>query len=542
MRYFKILFTVTAAVFMMALSCVCAQAAGLILEYDGAEHLYTGSLYDLEVNENKIETPLEPILFNDRALVPIREVFEALGAEVTYTAETQRVDVEKDGTYVRLNINDNVAYVNGEKTLIPDNVVPKLISKKGEDAKTMVPVRFVSENIGLDVDFIEEEDVISVRDPEYVSQTPQPTPEPTPNPTPTPEPVPTPAQEPTAAPTPVPVETATPAPAQESESPVVNDVSVRSISDTQTEITIDCAGTISDYSYFTLEGPDRIVIDIKGGATEGSSLQSTYTVDSSGISKIRTGESDGRVRIVVDMSANYTYTINLSGDKSDVVLNVTTSSQPIATATPSPTAKPTVKPAEQGEKLIVLDAGHGGSDPGAIGILNGSNVQEKDLTLSITHKVRDILTANGYSVSLTREGDTYPSLTERAAFANESKATAFVSIHINAHEQGSSANGMEVYYAASNNDSDYGVTSEQMAENVLSRMVSATGATNRGVKTSEHAVTRRSEMPAVLIEVGFITNEAECANMVNDDYQNKVAQAIAEGIMASVDGMTRPAE
>ena len=168
----------------------------------------------------------------------------------------------------------------------------------------------------------------------------------------------------------------------------------------------------------------------------------------------------------------------------------------------------------------------------------GSNVVlEKNLTLEITYKVKEILENAGYTVSMTRTGDTLPSLVERPTQANAENAAVFVSIHINSVDNAPNANGTEVYYADSNNGNAYGTTSEKLATNILNRMLYYMGSTNRGVKTAEHAVTKRCEMPAALTEVGFITNPTEVYNMTTDEYQYKAAQGIAEGIMITLKDM-----
>ncbi|MBQ3471824.1 MAG: N-acetylmuramoyl-L-alanine amidase, partial [Clostridia bacterium] len=102
------------------------------------------------------------------------------------------------------------------------------------------------------------------------------------------------------------------------------------------------------------------------------------------------------------------------------------------------------------------------------------------------------------------------------------------------------ASGTEVYYATENNDDGYGITSEQFAHNVLTRMLKYMQSVNRGVKSAEHAVTRRCKMPAVLAEVGFITNPEEAYLMSTDEYQQKAAQGIAEGIIITLRNITMP--
>ena len=181
----------------------------------------------------------------------------------------------------------------------------------------------------------------------------------------------------------------------------------------------------------------------------------------------------------------------------------------------------------------MLDAGHGGTDPGALGKLNGKTVNEKDLTLSITYKVKAMLDSNGYKTAMTRTGDTLPSLSERPQMANDKDCALFASIHINSAED-ESASGTEVYYSEENNGDEYGLTSQEFATNVLDGMLKYMKSNDRGIRMANWAVIRRSNMPAVLIEVGFISNEKELKLMCSDDYQNKVARGIAEGIINTI--------
>ena len=125
-----------------------------------------GGYFAVYVNGKKLTNlPLEPIIFNDRALVPVREIFEAMGATVDYEASDKSIDITHGKTTVYLKIDSPIAKVNGVKKNIPDNVAPKLIAKWGESAKTMVPVRFISESIGMDVEFSERDGLISITDP-----------------------------------------------------------------------------------------------------------------------------------------------------------------------------------------------------------------------------------------------------------------------------------------------------------------------------------------------------------------------------------------
>ncbi len=482
-----------------------ASANAMLLSYDGGVYSYSGAVYDLIVNNKKLEPALEPIIFNDRALVPVRDVFEEVGATVNYDGETQTVEVIDNDTYIRMNINNNVAYVNGRETVIPDSVVPKLISKLGGETKTMVPVRFISETIGLDVDFDGDAGAILVdSDENYAQATPVPTQAPTP--------------EPTAAPTAEP-------------RPQVLDVTYEDVEDGKIAVTVKLDSP-ADYSYFTLSDPERFVVDIENSdCTFG---ERTLYVNNGGIDSVRVGTNPERTRIVVDVDKLDNYGFGTNGN--DIIIYVRASSSGVVIE-PAETPVPTQKPSQNvvyDKKLIALDAGHGGYDPGAQGTLDGTTINESDLTLQITYKVKEILESNGFSVLMTRSDDTYKTLIERPQLANTNNAALFVSIHINSVDGAPTANGTEVYYAESNNGDVGGVTSGMLAKNILNSMISATGAANRGVKTAEHAVTKRSNMPACLAEVGFITNETELRNMSSSDYQYKVAQGIANGIMNTI--------
>lgn len=283
------------------------------------------------------------------------------------------------------------------------------------------------------------------------------------------------------------------------------------------------------------------MVDFPGMKLDGVAENSI--VNECGITSVRFGNNSERARMVIDAENIRSYSVEQTA-WNELTIEVMT--KKIVSATPAPVVKKPVttdkKPSvsrPSGTKLIVLDAGHGGTDPGASGTLAGSPVLEKTLTLQITNRVKNILENAGYTVSMTRTGDTLPSLVDRPTQANEENAAVFVSIHINSAEI-SEANGTEVFYAESNNGDEYGTTSQKLAKNILDRMLYYMNSTNRGVKTAEHAVTKRCNMPAALAEVGFISNPAEVYNMTTDEYQQKAAQGIAEGIMITLRDITVP--
>lgn len=170
------------------------------------------------------------------------------------------------------------------------------------------------------------------------------------------------------------------------------------------------------------------------------------------------------------------------------------------------------------KKVVVIDPGHGGSDPGA----TRANDQEKKLTIDIAHRVVKKLKGHGAVVYITRDDDTFVSLADRVDFSNNKNPDLFVSIHINACEQ-ESVHGVETHY--------YKDDSLDLAKYVHKSIMASSTQPNRGVFKSRFYVIRHTTAPAILLELGFISNEAEREMLKNPHYQEKVAEAITEGII-----------
>ena len=188
-------------------------------------------------------------------------------------------------------------------------------------------------------------------------------------------------------------------------------------------------------------------------------------------------------------------------------------------------------------KVVYLDAGHGGYDPGA----SYFGISEKSLTLAIQSRVKAKLEAEGYQVMTTRTSDTYVDLTDRSRAANASESDIFVSIHINASGS-SAAQGIETYYYQpyaeypSRINATYHANptrlsmSDTLANAIQSSLINATGAQNQGVKRQTFAVLRETTAPAVLLELGFLSNPQEAARLSTSAYQETLANAIVAGI------------
>ncbi len=225
------------------------------------------------------------------------------------------------------------------------------------------------------------------------------------------------------------------------------------------------------------------------------------------------------------------------------------------------------KPRDNSVMTIVLDPGHGGKDPGAVGKKLKAN--EKDVNLAVALKLKQFLEKElGLKVLLTRNDDRFVSLQDRTRFANDKKADLFVSLHTNA-SKATASKGLETYYLATAQSSDARAvealenevvelfeggsyakskyddlsfiltdlsqtehleSSNMLAASVQQNMVAGTKSMDRGVKQANFYVLRGAFMPSILIEMGFISNPEEEQLLINQEYQERLARTIFEGI------------
>ena len=167
---------------------------------------------------------------------------------------------------------------------------------------------------------------------------------------------------------------------------------------------------------------------------------------------------------------------------------------------------------------VVIDAGHGGHDRGGI---PGQRVAEKDMTLDVALRLRNILSDNGYNVVMTRSTDVFVPLGGRVAIANSYRNAVFVCIHFNATPR-SGASGIETYF--------YSRDSLPLASAIHYYVAGGAPSENRGVRRRGYYVLRKTNIPAVLVECGFLTNPTEAAYAQSASYRQKLAEEIAAGV------------
>ena len=173
-----------------------------------------------------------------------------------------------------------------------------------------------------------------------------------------------------------------------------------------------------------------------------------------------------------------------------------------------------------GRVIVIIDPGHGGKDSGALGI-GGS--QEKDIVLPMGRRVAEVLQQNGVQVILTRSADYFVTLQGRVDMAEQDHADVFVSVHANsAGADRPDVNGLEVYYYDSGLD---------LARVVHSRILQNVNVRDRGIRRARFYVLRKSSMPSILVETGYMTGREDMAKLKNPQYQNQMAEGIARGIL-----------
>ncbi|MBE3582546.1 MAG: N-acetylmuramoyl-L-alanine amidase [Limnochordaceae bacterium] len=355
---------------------------------------------------------------------------------------------------------------------------------------------------------------------------------------------------------------------------------------------VDTSGPVRLRRAFRLPDPERLVLDLEGAANPvgGPRLQ---TQPNSWVRQVRVSQFDPRtVRVVVDLASPAAVHITQSPDGSSLMVTLGppagqvttidvgalhppddagpvflqlpsgteatpvngTASALARTTAPPPSSNVTqgallpYPPAESDRtgasgsrpeaqdsvmapaastrthlkgRLIVLDAGHGGRDPGAIGV-NG--LQEKDVALALVLQLQKVLEADGARVLLTRQDDTLVDWAQRVAPANLNHADALLSIHLNSY-QGPSAHGVETYYRSDQ------AQARRLAQALQEALVQKLAAFDGGARARDDLyVVRQSWVPAVLIEVGYLSNPDEAAHLADPGYQARAVQAIADGL------------
>lgn len=275
----------------------------------------------------------------------------------------------------------------------------------------------------------------------------------------------------------------------------------------------------------------KINITINNSCYKGPELV-TGVNDNELLSSVSVVTSNNTNSIIINGKMNLDYEIsNVAGYSSEddqyryfrtyIVINLRKAAGTIGTSPGSPAVQKNNQGKARGEYLIALDAGHGGSSPGAV----SSGYEEKVYAFDITKRLNDILKAQGYDIYLTRDKDEYVSLSDRADGANILKTDIFVSIHLNSYSN-KSVNGTETLY-------NYSAVKpgNQLAWSIQKHLIAALNRADRGiVDRPDLAVLNSTYMPAALAEIMFMSNQTELGLITQETIRQKTAQAMANAI------------
>ena len=330
-----------------------------------------------------------------------------------------------------------------------------------------------------------------------------------------------------------------------------------------TRVVIDLSGPASFHDW-VLTGPDRIAIDIR--ETEFSASVRARAVNDGLLKRIRINRLKNNVsQVVLDLeraSRYRTFTLpKMEGKRDRSVIDVFRDAEGGAVERQEDAAG--LK--GRSTRVIVIDPGHGGEDPGAVG---PGRTYEKDICLAVARELaNDINRHQGYTAYLTREGDYFVSLEKRVEIARKHQADVFISLHTNASKD-KRAVGTEVYFVSLTGATDeaarqvaerenaahlIGEVSSEVDDNLVSILIdlrktdtlaksavlaervheefsNGKSTSMRGLKQAEFAVLRALDIPSALVELGFITNPREYKKLVSSSFQREAAQAISRGI------------
>ena len=269
-----------------------------------------------------------------------------------------------------------------------------------------------------------------------------------------------------------------------------------------------------EHNIFTLTGPDRLVVDLIG--VKPGDIPEELDVSSKLVSRLRTGWFDknpNTVRLVFDVKDSVLFSAQPSNDDRELAIEMYVP--------------------ELGDflrnKVIAIDPGHGGSEPGTHG---STGIAEKYVNLDVALLTAHLLRQNGARVVLTRSEDIFVGLEERTDIARRAEADIFVSIHMNANPV-TSKSGTSTYYRR-DDITGLGVSQADnlsLAQQVQNELLKSLGRRNLGVKQANFVVLRTAVMPAVLAEVSFLSNPEEEKLLMTDSYKAKAAEGITKGIV-----------
>ena len=301
----------------------------------------------------------------------------------------------------------------------------------------------------------------------------------------------------------------------------ITSVDVKPITGGVMQIVVGATGP-AKFRTETLSNPSRLAFDLAGASLDAGvnlNLPGTGPVVKSVRSGILHAPQTQFGRVVVDLARLVGFSVSSAPKPGGGIFYTLSLQMPRPVSASSSNSL--------SGKIVVVDPGHGAEDTGALGA-DGS--REKDFTLLIGRKLRDALVQNGATVFMTRDDDSKPAVNARPQFAIAHNADYFVSVHCDSSGSQNSHNGTTVYFHAQN------PVCRRMAEDIVNRVAEVSGITGDGVKSDTirfatgFGVLRGSPMPAVLVECGYMNNDADLAKLKDDATQQNIATGIVAGL------------
>ncbi len=472
---------ISSIILILIMLFYCTNVSALTLSFEGQTVEYKGREVRLVVNGQEVQGDMPAIILNSRTLVPARLVFEKLGAEVVWNEEERRVSVSSDTTTVVMNVSSDKAYVNGVEVTLDSPA--RLINNR-----LMIPVRFPAEALGAEVLWEDKASTVRINLKE---------------------------EEP-----------------EEGASELIT-IDAKANADV-TVLSALFNGMISEVSDFTLtSGGKRIVVDVYGAVCTAKRLD----FEDSSLISVRTGQykKDPYIaRIVLDVTEFTNYTIEREENK--LVISIDTLKTDEEKEEVVWDNDETLSP-DATKLSVMIDPGHGGEDVGAIGYEDGVPVlYEKDVDLAVSDYLREYLESAGVKTYMMRETDKTVKLTDRPEIANDLDVSLYISVHSNSFKQ-DSAKGTTVLYFKKD-DGSYGIKGAEIAQLIQDELVSSLGTYDRGITDgSEMYVIRNSLMPAVIVEMAFISNAEDRAKLSDEKYQKLAAEAMCKAIIKALNKM-----
>ncbi len=403
----------------------------------------------VEIDGKNLSSNYYSYVKDGRTFVPIREITEALGASVYWDNQKKTALITLNEKKVKLKIGSGVVFIDEEKKKIDENSIPVLVTyNKLKETKTMVPLRFISEAFGYNVNW--------------------------------------------------------------------DGKNLQARVDT-----LNTESLIGESEKNKSDKKDKKKNAIKSKKNDKSKANTlSYNVNSIVKNHYQSSEEIKETKyltekIYEDENEDTLKAVGL--DLEDVERKQVISDKLFV----------------EGKVKIIIDPGHGGKDSGCLS--KDEKVYEKDLTLKIANKLYDKLLQDGIDVSLTRNRDEFIKLQDRASLSNETNANLFLSIHINSSEK-TDPNGIEVLYASEKNIKIKSNVQKHFANELQKALIKETGAEDRGIKNRPALIVlNQTKTVAALAELGFITNDEELNNLLDESYIDKLVDGLYKGCRNYID-------